>query len=261
MITGADVRCGTVAALLLCIGVLLLHARGTAELRDGGIVRGSTDAKRIALEFTGHEYAEGGAVILDELARHGARASFFLTGDFLRNRAFAPLVSRIVREGHYLGPHSDKHVLYCAWEAGKPTLVSREAFVRDLDDNLREIEKFGVRRADVRHWVPAYEWYNAEIAAWSAGAGLTLVNFTSGTRSNADYTGEADRSFVSSQRILDSILSREQEDPRGLNGYLLLLHLGAGPGRADKMHRRLGALLDELTRRHYQFVRVDELLK
>ena len=39
--------------------------------------------------------------------------------------------------------------------------------------------------------------------------GLTLVNLSPGTRSAADYTGEGDRSFVSSQAILDSILRRE----------------------------------------------------
>jgi peptidoglycan/xylan/chitin deacetylase (PgdA/CDA1 family) len=139
--------------------------------------------------------------------------------------------------------------------------VTREAFARDIEDNLRAIEAFGVRRGNVRHWVPAYEWYNAEIAAWSAGLGLTLVNFTPGTRSNADYTGEADPNFVSSQRIYDGILACEREDPAGLNGHLLLLHIGAGPGRADKMHDRLGRLLDALSARGYRFVRVDELLR
>jgi len=46
-----------------------------------------------------------------------------------------------------------------------------------------------------------------------------------------------------------------------LNGFILLLHLGAGPGRADKFHARVGELLDDLARRGYEFVRVDELLR
>jgi hypothetical protein len=45
-----------------------------------------------------------------------------------------------------------------------------------------------------------------------------------------------------------------------LNGFLLLLHLGSGPGRADKFHARFGELLDYLTGKGYQMVRVDELL-
>lgn len=230
------------------------------EMSHGGILRGPSHLKQIALEFTGHEYAEGSQVILDQLARRGAKASFFFTGDFLRRTEFAPLVRRIIAEGHYLGPHSDKHLLYCGWEASRPTLVSREAFRRDLEDNLAELERFGVRRAGVRYWVPSYEWFNDEIAAWSREAGLQIVNLTPGTRANADYTGEADANFVASQVIFDSILERERADPNGLNGFLLLMHVGAGPGRRDKMHDRLGELLDVLSSRGYRFVRVDELL-
>ncbi len=253
---------------------LVLFERGTArviaatrgdpvlpgvEVREGGIVRGPRRAKRLALLFTGHEFAEGGDVVLDTLARHHARASFFLTGDFLRNPAFAPLVRRIVALGHSLGPHSDRHLLYCAWEDRK-TLVTREAFRRDLEDNLREIERFGRPRADVRYWEPAYEWFNPEIARWGAELGLRTLGFTPGTRSNADYTGEADPRFVPSETILRSILDREQADPDGLDGFLLLLHVGAGPGRTDKMHAHLEGLLSALEAKGYRFLRVEEML-
>jgi peptidoglycan/xylan/chitin deacetylase (PgdA/CDA1 family) len=245
----------------LALGAALLAAADTAPLVvDGGVVRGPRDAKRVALEFTGHEFAEGAGTILDALQARGAKASFFLTGDFVRRPEFAQIIARIRDEGHYLGPHSDRHLLYCDWTAGKPTLVTREAFRRDVEDNLHAIERHGIDCATVRYWVPAYEHYNPEIAAWSAGMGLRLINFTPGTRSNADYTGEADANFVASETIVTNILDRERADPDGLNGFLLLLHIGAGPGRRDKMHDRLGGLLDELKARGYAFVRVDTLL-
>ena len=260
MTTGA--RAAATVALLLCAAApAAQQPAGAPVLAHGGIVRGSTAERRIALEFTGHQFAESATVILDELARRGGRASFFLTGEFLRTPAFAPIVRRIIEEGHYLGPHSDRHLLYCDWTQRDTTLLTRRAFERDVEDNLRAIDAFGVPRASVRYWVPPYEWYNAEIASWSAGLGLVLINFTPGTRSNADYTGEADANFVSSQRIYESILAREREDPHGLSGYLLLLHVGAGPGRADKMHSRFGELLDVLAGKGYRFVRVDDLLR
>ena len=230
------------------------------KVLEGGIIRGPTASRRLAIVFTGHSYAEGGEVILNELARHNARASFFFTGDFLTNASFKPLVQRIVREGHYLGPHSDRHLLYCPWEGPKTTLVSQAEFQADLESNLRKIERCGVKRARICYFLPPYEHYNQQIVDWTRAVGLTLVNFTPGTRSNADYTGEAEKNFVSSKAIFDSIVRKERQDPHGLNGFILLLHIGSGPARADKFHARFGDLLDYLAGKGYQFVRVDELL-
>ena len=88
--------------------------------------------------------------------------------------------------------------------------------------------------------------------------GVGLINFTPGSGSNRDYAPEGDRVFVPSQRILDDLLAYEQKDPHGLNGFLLLLHLGSG--RRDPFHSQLGKLCDELAKRGYEFARVDELL-
>ncbi|HEY1379365.1 MAG TPA: polysaccharide deacetylase family protein, partial [Gemmataceae bacterium] len=221
-------------------------------------MRGPVEGRRLALVFTGHEFAEGGETILDELAKHQAKASFFLTGDFLANPQFQPLVRRIVRDGHYLGPHSDKHLLYCDWGPDRKTLVTKEQFTADVRANLDKITRLGVERP--RYFLPPYEHFNLDVARWTAALGLTLVNFTPGTRSNADYTAEEAANFISSRTIFDSILARERQNPDGLSGFLLLLHVGAGPKRADKFHVRFGALLDALAGKGYRFVRVDALL-
>ena len=112
----------------------------------------------------------------------------------------------------------------------------------------------------MRFFIPPYEWYNGQIVQWTRDMGLTLFNFTPGTRSNSDYMADDDPRFVPSQRIAESILEYEAAHADGLNGFLLLLHLGAGPDRTDKMHTHIAPLLDELTRRGYSFVRVDEML-
>ncbi|MEN6428258.1 MAG: glycoside hydrolase family 9 protein [Phycisphaerales bacterium] len=237
-----------------------LAAEDPFTYQDGAVVRGSRSTRQLALVFTGHEFAEGAETILETLARHGAKASFFLTGDFLRDAQFAPLIRRMLAEGHYVGPHSDRHRLYCAWTADRRTLVTRAEFQADLDGNLRELECFGVTRSRTRFFLPAYEHYNRDISDWTHAMGLTLVNLSPGSRSAADYTAEKDRNFVSSQAILDSILQCESTDPAGLNGFLLLMHLGAGPERADKMHLRLPELLSRLQERGYAFERIDRLL-
>lgn len=251
----------TVLGLLVgaCLSWPALAARQQLS-GQGEIVRGPIDEKQLALVFTGHEFAEGGDAILSALSRRKARASFFLTGDFLRRPEFAPVVERIVAAGHYLGPHSDKHLLYCDW-TGRKTLVTASAFRRDIEDNIREIQRFNGRRGRPRYFLPAYEWSNAEIVRWARDLGLTTVNMTAGTRSNTDYMEDADPKVVHSAAIVQSILAAEADDPHGLNGFILLMHIGAGPRRTDKLHARLPALLDTLAEKGYRFVTVEDLLR
>ncbi len=250
---------GAAILLGLVLEIAALAPAADRTERDGAIVRGPRAERRLALVFTGHEFAEGGETILDELAKRRAKATFFLTGAFLENPRFRPLVRRIVGEGHGLGPHSDKHLLYCDWTSAKKTLVPKDAFKADLLANLEKIERLGTARP--RYFLPPYEHYNADIARWTGEMGLRLVNYTPGTRSNADYTEDRAANFVASGAIFASILRCEKEDAHGLNGFLLLLHLGAGPGRTDKFHARFGALLDELAGRGYQFVGLEDLLE
>lgn len=224
----------------------------------GGIVRGDTAEKKIALVFTGGEFGEGTEHILDVLRRLGIRASFFVTGAYISQEAHHPLLRRMVREGHLLGPHSHAHPLYAPWEDREQTLVSEEFFRADLERNMRDLERFGARFDPPVYFIPPYEWFNEDQVRWARSMGLVLFNFTPGSGSNRDWAPEGHRSFVPSQQILDDILAHEERDPHGLNGFLLLLHLGSA--RRDPFHPRLESLLTELRRRGYTFVRVDEML-
>ena len=256
----------------------------------GAITRGDTSTKKLALVFTGDQHAESTAPTLDALKQRNIKASFFVTGNFLRQRAFQPLIQQILAAGHYLGPHSDSHPLYCDWNDRKKTLVTKAFFTADLQKNIADLRAAGaLDPGKPIYFIPPYEWYNRDQVAWCreissslSGRGqrvieqvrennqrsqpsselpasqVILINFTPGSGSNRDYAPEGDRRFVPSQKIYDDILAYEQKDPHGLNGFLLLLHLGSG--RRDPFHSHLGQLCDELTKRGYQFERVDELL-
>jgi endoglucanase len=227
---------------------------------QGGITRGGRDQPRLALIFTGDQYAEGAQAILDALNERGVKASFFVTGTFIHTPGFEAHLRRMVDEGHYLGAHSDAHLLYASWEDRSETLVDEGEFRADLEKNLADLSKYGRTTAEMRFFIPPFEWYNQQIADWSARMGLVLFSFTPGTRSNADYMTDDHPRFISSAQIVESILEYESAQDDGLNGFLLLLHVGAGPGRTDRMHPLVGPLIDELSRRGYSFVRADELL-
>lgn len=242
---------------LLLLPLLLLQSRPTFTYDQGGITRGDVSKKQIALVFTGGDFGEGAEHILDVLKQEKISASLFVTGDFLKKPEHVASLKRAVAEGHYLGPHSDKHLLYCAWENRKKTLVTEAEFRADLEKNIADLKALGAQ--EPVFFIPPYEYFNGDQVKWSQALGVTLFNFTPGSGSNRDYMPESEKKFTPSVEILKGILAYEQKDPRGLNGFLLLLHLGAN--RKDKMFLQLEPLVKELKARGYSFVRVDEMLK
>ncbi|MBN1348528.1 glycoside hydrolase family 9 protein, partial [candidate division KSB1 bacterium] len=227
----------------------------------GGIIRGDQSKREITLVFTGDEHADGSEPIRQVLARAGIKAAFFFTGNFYRNPEFADLVRGLRADGHYLGAHSDKHLLYCDWQKRDNLLVTHEQFEADLKQNYVEMARFGITRQDAPFFLPPYEWCNRTISEWCRDMELTLINFTPGTRSNADYTTpDMGGRYISSAEILKSILEYEQRHANGLNGFILLSHIGTHPSRTDKFYLKLGELIDELRARGYGFRRVDEML-
>ncbi|WP_353331126.1 polysaccharide deacetylase family protein [Bacteroides sedimenti] len=223
----------------------------------GGIIQGDSSQKKIALVFTGHEFADGGETISRTLKKEKVKGSFFLTGDFYR--LFPALVNQLQKEGHYLGAHSDKHLLYADWGKRDSTLVTREAFRKDLQDNYQTMTKAGINPPVKKFFLPAYEWYNQDVSNWCTELGVQLINFTPGTTSNADYTVPQMKNYRSSEEIYRNIMNYELKHT--LNGFMLLIHIGTDSKRTDKLYDILDELIDALKSKGYEFVRVDELLK
>ncbi len=226
----------------------------------GVIVRGDLSQKTISLVFTGHEFADGAEVIIKTLKSKKVPGTFFFTGDFYLNPRFSALIRQLKKDGHYLGAHSHHHLLYADWEKRDSTLVTEHQFKKDLQDNYDVMRKFGIRKKDALYFLPPYEWYNGDIARWTKELDLTLINFSSGTRSNADYTyPEMESRYVGTEEIYQSILNYEKRE--GMNGFILLIHIGTDPRRTDKLYHRMNSLIDELKIRGYSFKRIDELLR
>ena len=228
----------------------------------GGVIRTDPAKRTVHLVFTGHEFADGGYSIRSTLVKHSIRASFFFTGDFYRNPHFSDLIRSLKTDGHYLGAHSDKHLLYCTWEKRDSLLVTKEEFRKDLLDNYEAMTPFGISRHEAPYFMPPYEWYNDSISAWTRELGFTLVNFTPGTYSNADWTHpELGKQYLSSDTIFARILRYEAGRPNGLNGFLLLTHIGTDPRRKDKFYFKLDQLIDVLTKKGYRFALLNESIR
>jgi peptidoglycan/xylan/chitin deacetylase (PgdA/CDA1 family) len=251
----------SICAAVIAAHVLAVSVRGEGLVRDsyGGIIRGDVSAKKLSLVFTGDEFGESLAPVLKALDERKIPGSFFVTGNFIAQAELAALLKQAAKDGHYVGPHSNKHPLYAPWDDRAKSLVSESEFSADLQQNIEGLRTLGALGwAGTVFFIPPYEQFNRDQVEWCKPLGVTLFNFTPGSGSNRDYMREDDPHFPTSQRILEDILAYEKKDPHGLNGFILLLHLGSG--RKDPFHTKLGPLCDELGKRGYEFVRIDELL-
>ena len=250
------------ASLVYLLAAKAHEGAGKRQYDHGGITRGDSARKQLALVFTGDEFFDGAAAISATLRQQQIPASFFFTGRFYSNPAAQPLIRQLKADGHYLGAHGDQHLLYCDWENRDSLLVTKKQFLDDLSANYARMEKAGIARKAAPWFLPAYEWHNDSIARWTSEAGLRLVNFTPGTRSNADYTYPAlGKQYRTSEEIYSSILSYEAGRPGGLNGFLLLLHVGTDPRRTDKFYKYLPALITALKKKGYHFSTLEEVLR
>ncbi len=230
-------------------------------LSHGGIIRMDTTQKTIYLSFTGGDFNDGSRVVQRTLKRKKVKAHFFFTGDFYRLPDNKKLIKKLVRDGHYLGPHSDKHLLYASWENRDSTLVSKDMFRQDLLNNYLAMEGFGLSKQNAIWFMPPYEWYNIEISKWANEIGSMIVNFSPGTRSNADYTTpDMGSRYVDSKTIYQSIFDFERKEVNGLNGFILLIHIGTHPSRTDKFYFQLDKLIEDLRALGYGFSLMPEPL-
>lgn len=223
------------------------------EYTYGGITRTDASKKQISLVFAGNEYADGYKTIRTVLNKLNIKASFFFTGDFYREKKFAKVIKGLQEDNHYLGPHSDKNLLYSSFKNRDSMMVDKVDFLSDLRANYAEMEKIGIDKNQTPFFLPPFEWYNDSISKWSKEVGVKLINGTAGTYSTADYTTPDMRDkYFSTTEIYKRIL--KVENNQGLNGYILQFNIGTDKRRTDKFYKQLYSLLVDLTRLGYDFV-------
>lgn len=217
---------------------------------QGAVRRFADDGKTVYLLFPADSAFEGAGKILRMLDRHNAKASFFLTGNCLRIKEHAPVIRQIIRRGHYLGGHSDAHLLYADW-GNRRSLVGVDSLKADFRRNMDELKRFGVDTGALDYYLPPYEWYNRESVRTVERMGQITVNYTPGIPTAADYTTPDMKNYRSSDDLLASLY--EFEARNGLGGCMILIHPGTHVSRTDKLYDRLGEMIGYLRSKGYVF--------
>ncbi|MBP7346104.1 MAG: glycoside hydrolase family 9 protein [Sediminibacterium sp.] len=214
----------------------------------------------VSLIFTGDEYGEGLPIIQEILAKEKVKAGFFFTGRFYANKKFTKTIKTLEKEQHYLGAHSNDHLLYNDWTNRNKLLVSYDSFSTDLDKNFAAMENLGINTQQRKLFIPPFEWWNDSVASWCNWKGLELFSFTPGTYTNADYTWPEMGSSYKTNAILMNQLKTLASTPGKLNGNILLLHVGTDPRRKEKLYNELPAIIQLLRKNGYRIKRIDELI-
>jgi len=231
---------------------------GTRSVYDshGAMIRMDSAAKEIYLIFSADEFGDGFDHILNVLEDLNIKASFFLTGNFVRNKVFKPVVKRLIAGGHYIGAHSDRHLLYMPWENRDSLLITKAEFTDDLKANYNELSRAGLKSQKPVYFLAPYEWYNSVISSWTSDLGLQLINLTPGTGTGADYTTPEMVNYRSSEFLIERLEKFEANDPLGLNGAFVLIHPGTEPDRTDKLYLRLEEIISYYSLKGYIFNRL-----
>ena len=235
-----------------------LQAEDNNVYYQGGIIRTDPNQKQITLVFTAADKCDGAEPIMKTLRKNHVQGAFFLTGHFFHR--FPDVVKKLVDKGHYVGSHSYGHLLYFPWGQPDTMSVTRDEFIADMEKSYEELGKYGITKQSNPYFIPPYEHYNQTVSDWAKEMGLQIINYTPGTASAADYTTPSMKNYRSSDSIYNTIIDKEEKD--GLNGFLLIFHMGTVPERTDKFYaKHLPKLIKDLRKRGYKFTPLKEAIE
>jgi peptidoglycan/xylan/chitin deacetylase (PgdA/CDA1 family) len=244
----------------------LVYGAPTVEYLARDFQRGPLDSREMAFTFDGGSSDNAASEILGSLKAKNIKATFFLTGEFIRD--YPALVRRIVAEGHDVGDHtwSHPHLTSFAGDRRQTTLPGITA------DKLRSellktaaIFRTVTGRDMVPFWRAPYGEVNPEIMRWAADVGFRHVGWTTGkgwaeSMDSMDWVADKkSNAYHSAQEIADKILAYAKTGKYGANGVVILMHLGT-ERKEDFPHEKLPEIIDGLKKQGYTPVKVADLM-
>jgi peptidoglycan/xylan/chitin deacetylase (PgdA/CDA1 family) len=197
-----------------------------------------THAKVVALTFDAGANADGVQSILATLARYHVPATFFLTGNFVRD--FPADAKAIAAAGQRIGDHSVSHPYFT-------TLT--DAQIRDQVLSA-ESQITPVTGADPWPWFRfPYGDYNQHTISVVNGTGFVPVGWT------VDTLGwEGTSGGISTGTVVNRVLGSLQP------GEIVLMHCGSNPDDHSTLDANaLPTVIQDLKARGYSFVTLDAL--
>jgi peptidoglycan/xylan/chitin deacetylase (PgdA/CDA1 family) len=201
---------GAAALGLAAGGLVYASAWPTSQIFGRTLIAGN-DAREIALTFDDGPNDAATPQLLEVLARHGVRATFFIMGDFARQRP--ELVRAVAAAGHLIGNHTMTHP--------KLSLTAAVQVRRELAECSAVLEE--ITSAAVKFFRPPFGARRPAVLHIARELGLEPVMW--------NVTGY-DWEPIGAEGILAKLDAGIVRNGRGGRGSNLLLHDGG--------HRAMG---------------------
>lgn len=223
------------------------------------LTREPAGRREIFLTFDGGSTANATAAILDILKREGVNATVFLTGEYMQR--YPDMTRRIAAEGHVVGNHtfSHPHLTTYSFNARQATLsgVTRD-FLQGQLQRTADMFQLITGKPMSRLWRAPFGEFNSQILSWAQAAGYRHVYWTPHLDTLDWVASPSDPLFKTPQQILKGLLKRDGTDARGLDGGIVLMHLGTERESGMEADQILPDLIQSLRARGYGFGTLDD---
>lgn len=220
--------------LLLAIAISnlsgIISVSSTVGDRELPIYCVGTDKKQIALSFDAAWGNEDTTQILDILAKHDVKVTFFMTGGWVEN--YPDDVKAILEAGHDLGNHSESHPDMATLSASQ----QKEELMR-VHNKVKELTGY-----EMFLFRPPYGSYNNSLITTAKECGYYTVQWDVDSLDWKDYG-------------VDSIVKTVTCHKHLGNGSIILCHNGAKYTAAA-----LDTMITTLKEAGYEFVPVSQLI-
>lgn len=189
-----------------------------------------TEEPKIAISFDGAWGNDDTKSILDTLAKHNVKATFFLTGGWVES--YPDDVKAILEAGHDVGNHSETHPNMSELSAEE---IKTE--VMTVHDRVKELTGY-----EMTLFRPPYGDYDNEVITTLKECGYYTIQWSVDSLDWKDYG-------------VEQVISQVCENEHLENGAIILCHNGA-----KYTAQALDQMLTNLENQGYQFVPISELI-
>ena len=189
-----------------------------------------TEKPQVALTFDAAWGNEDTGKLLDILAAHNVKATFFMTGGWVDN--YPEDVKRIAAAGHDLGNHSENHK-----NMSKLSAAQQKKEIMSVHDKVKTLT--GI---DMNLFRPPYGDYNTLLIQTAKSCGYLPIQWDVDSLDWKNYG-------------VDSIVQTITENPHLGNGSIILMHNGA-----KYTAQALDTVITKLQEAGYELVPLSQLV-